>query len=190
MRTGSVSLSNRATSQHFVRQLRLYSPDATRVYLCILNGFQRFVPEQAEDKSVSPDTVREWVNDRSRVWPFRLVADRALLVNRFLDWMVSKGALANNPFADWKRESGQPAIIPVVRALLNTDFETALKKLRPLPRFDSFLGPEMREHVALMQAVGYHLHLAGGAPAPVGSISSGQARSRGGALNGIDSRVG
>jgi integrase/recombinase XerD len=155
MRTGSVSLSNRATPQHFVRQLRLYSPDATRVYLCILNGFQRFVAEQAEDKSVSPDTVRKWVNDRSRVWPFRLVADRALLVNRFLDWMVSKGALANNPFADWKRESGQPAIIPVVRALLNTDFEAALKKLRPVPRFDSFLGPEMREHVALMQAMGY-----------------------------------
>jgi len=155
MKTPSVSASKGATPQRFVRQLRLCSPDATRVYLCTLNGFQRFVTEQAENKSASPDTIRRWINDRIRIWPFRLVADRVLLVNRFLDWMVSKGALANNPFDDWKRESGQRAIIPVVRALLNPEFDAALKALRPAPRFGSFLGPEMREHVTLMQAMGY-----------------------------------
>jgi integrase len=155
MKTASTPTAKGATPQTFVRQLGLRSPEAARVYLCILDGFQRFVAEQAENTAASQDTVRKWINDRIRVWPFRLVADRALLVNRFLDWMVSKGAIATNPFADWKKESGQPAVIPVVRALLNPNFSAALQALRPLPRFGSFLGPVMREHVALMQAMGY-----------------------------------
>jgi len=42
-----------------------------------------------------------------------------------------------------------------VRALLNPNPEAALEAIRPLPRFGSFLGPVMREHVVLMQAMGY-----------------------------------
>jgi integrase/recombinase XerD len=155
MKAESVATPQGATPQTFVRQLRLRSPEAARVYLSILNGFQRFVTEQVDEATISQDTVRKWIRDRSQAWPFRLVADRALLVNRFLEWMVIKGALATNPFADWKNESGQSAIIPVVRALLNPDFEAALKALQPVARFGSFLGPVMREHVALMQAMGY-----------------------------------
>ena len=44
---------------------------------------------------------------------------------------------------------GQRTTTPVVRALLNPNSEAALEALRPLPRFGSFLGPVMREHVAL-----------------------------------------
>ena len=42
-----------------------------------------------------------------------------------------------------------------MRALLNPNPEAALAALRPLPRFGSFLGPAMSEHVVLMQAMGY-----------------------------------
>src|ERR1017187_5243182 len=42
-----------------------------------------------------------------------------------------------------------------VRALLNPNSRAALEALRPAPRFGSFLGPVMGEHVALMQAMGY-----------------------------------
>jgi integrase/recombinase XerD len=52
-------------------------------------------------------------------------------------------------------EYGQRTTTPVVRALLNPNSEAALQALRPLPRFGSFLGPVMREHVVLMQAMGY-----------------------------------
>jgi integrase len=68
---------------------------------------------------------------------------------------VNNGTLANNPFADLRMEYGQRTTTPVVRALLNPNSEAALEALRPLPRFGSFLGPVMREHVVLMQAMGF-----------------------------------
>jgi integrase len=52
-------------------------------------------------------------------------------------------------------EYGQRTTTPVVRALLNPNAEAALEALRPLPRFGSFLGRVMREHVVLLQTMGY-----------------------------------
>jgi len=151
----TASMSKGATPENYVRELRLRSPISSQVYLSILNGFQRFVAEQAEDKSVSQATIRQWLQDRTGVWPFHIVADRARLVDRFLDWRVNNRALANNPFADLRMEYGQRTTTPVVRALLNSNAEAALEALRPLPRFGSFLGRVMHEHVVLMQTMGY-----------------------------------
>jgi len=151
----TTSMSKGSTPENYVRELRLRSPVSSQVYLSILNGFQRFVAEQAEDKSVSQTTIRQWLKDRTLAWPFHIVTDRARLVDRFLDWRVSNRALANNPFADLRVEYGQRTTTPVVRALLNPNPEAALEALRPLPRFGSFLGSVMREHVGLMHAMGY-----------------------------------
>jgi site-specific recombinase XerD len=151
----TASMSKGATPENYVRQLRLRSPVSSQVYLSILNGFQRFVAEQAEDKSVSQATIRQWLKDRTLAWPFHIITDRARLVDRFLDWRVNNGTLTNNPFADLRIEYGQRTTTPVVRALLNPNPEAALEAIRPLPRFGSFLGPVMREHVVLMQAMGY-----------------------------------
>jgi integrase len=148
------SLSN-ATPENYVRELHLRSSVSFQVYLSILNGFQRFVAERAEDKSVSEATIRQWLNERIRLWPFHIVTDRARLVDRFLDWKVNHRALANNPFAVLRMKYGQRMTTPVVRALLRPDFMAALEALRPVPRFGSFLGPVMREHVVLMQAMGH-----------------------------------
>ena len=139
------SLSRNATPENYVRELRLRSSVSFQVYLSILNGFQRFVAEQSEDKSVSEATIRQWLNERIRVWPFHIVTDRARLVDRFLDWKVNHGALSNNPFAVLRTKYGQRMTTPVVRALLRPDFAAALEALRPVPRFGSFLGPAMRE---------------------------------------------
>jgi integrase/recombinase XerD len=139
----------------YIKQMTLRNPITLRVYRCILDGFERFIAEQAPRKRVSRETIRLWLNDRILVWPFHLVAHRARLVDRFLDWKVSKGALRSNPLAELRTEYGQRSTTPVVRALLNEDFRSALDAIRPAPRFGSFLGPAMREHVNLMQAVGY-----------------------------------
>ncbi len=152
MTTAPVS---KGTPKDYVAQLRLRNPKSTRSYLHVLNGFQRFVTERAEDKSISQATVRQWLNNRVLLWPVHLIWDRARLVDRFLDWKVNQDAVATNPFADLRREYGQRATKPIVQALLSPDFERALEALRPAPRFGSFLGPVMREHVALMQAMGY-----------------------------------
>jgi integrase/recombinase XerD len=156
MKTASAFTSKGTTPQDYVRQLRLRSPIATRVYRCILNGFELFIAGNAQNNSLSQETMRQWLTDRRQVWPFHMVTHRACLVDRYLDWLVSKDALSNNPFAQLRKEYGQRTTTPIVRALLDENSEVALEALRPVPRFGSFLGTVMREHVALMQAMGYH----------------------------------
>jgi integrase/recombinase XerD len=111
---------------------------SSKVYLHILNGFQCFLAEQADRESVSLEMVRQWLSDRIRVWSMHTVADRARLIDRFLDWMVNRGALADNPFADLRRKYGQRKTKPIVQALLNPAFETALEALRPPPPLRQF----------------------------------------------------
>ena len=151
----TTTAAKRATPQTYVQQLRLGSPISSKAYLHILNDFQHFLAEQVDRESVSLEIVRHWLSDRIRVWSLHTVADRARLIDRFLDWMVDRGALPDNPFAALRKEYGQRTTKPIVQALLNPTFEVALEALRPTPRFGSFLGPVMRDYVALMQAMGY-----------------------------------
>ncbi len=99
-----MTTASAGTPQDYVRQLRLRNPMSSKNYSCILNGFQRFITEQAEDKSTSQATVRQWLNDRILAWPRHLVVGRARLVDRYLDWTVEQGALASNPFAELRTE--------------------------------------------------------------------------------------
>ena len=153
------SASSQLIPQLYVRQLRLRHPTSSKVYLCVLNGFLRFVTGRAEDKSMSRETIREWVHDRILVWPFHLVAHRARLVDRFLDWAITQGAIEANPLGNLRKEYGRRTTTPVVRALLAPEFEAALEALRPVPRFGSFFGPTMREHVELMKTMGYRYNV-------------------------------
>jgi integrase/recombinase XerD len=148
------STSKKSPQQLYIQGLAVRSLTAKN-YRKALNGFQRFLAEQGVDKSVSQETLRRWLEDRSRVCPFVKLAPRARLVDRFLGWMVEKGTLANNPFAELRKEYGQQSTAPIARALLSPNFADALEALRPAPRFGSFLGSLMRDHVALMQTLGY-----------------------------------
>lgn len=151
----SIHSSKGATPRDYVQQLRLGSPASSNVYLRILNGFQRFLDEQSDGKCVPQEIVRRWANDRIKFWSLHTLASRARLIDRFLDWMVQRGVLVDNPFAQLRRRYGQRTTKPIVQALLNADFEAALEALRPVPHFGSFLGPVMREYVTFMQAMGY-----------------------------------
>jgi integrase/recombinase XerD len=144
-----------STPRDYVQQLNLRHALSPHVYRSILNQFYRFSIKRVKDGHVSEKVVREWLKTRFRVWPFHLVAHRARLVDRYLDWAVQKGGLPENPLAKLRREYSQRTTAPVVRALLSSDPATALEALRPAPRFGSFLGPLMREHLALMRAMGY-----------------------------------
>ena len=148
-----------SSPQDFIEQMNLRNPITPRVYRCILNGFHRFAFERTNDNPISQEAIRQWLNDRILVWPFHLVAHRARLVDRFLDWMLRMGTLERNPFADLRTEYGQRSTTPVVRALLNPDFGSALDALRPRPRFGSFLGPFMLEYINLMKAMGYRYNV-------------------------------
>lgn len=144
-----------SSPQDYIQQFNFRNPTSSRVYRCILEGFQRFVAHQGSDKSISQETIRLWLNDRSRVWPRHIVENRARHVDRFLDWVVKRGALRSNPLAALRTEYDQRSTAPVVRALLKPDFAIALDALRPVPRWASFLGRAMREHIIFMKAMGY-----------------------------------
>ena len=145
--------STRATPELFIQTQLLHTASAPKCYRWVLNGFVRFAGQ--DGKTGALDTVRLWLADRIAVWPVDQLVKRTRLVAHFLDWMADQGAISNNPIAELKKEYGQAKTAPVVRALLKSDFRAALEVLRPVPRFGSFLGPVMLEHVAVLKTVGY-----------------------------------
>jgi integrase len=144
-----------AMSRRYVQQLLLRSPITHQVYRSILSSFCRFVVDHSAGDPLSLAVIREWLCDRSMKWPSHLVQHRARLVDRFLDWMVATGSLPDNPIAELRKRYAQRTTAPIVRALLNPDSNGALEALRRLPRFGSFLGVAMRDHVAFMKSMGY-----------------------------------
>ena len=183
------STSKESPQQLYIQALAVRSLTAKN-YRKTLNGFQRFLAEQGVEKSVSQEVMRRWLEDRSRVWPFVKLAPRARLVDRFLEWMVEKGTLANNPFAELRKEYGQRSTAPIVRALLSPNFADALEALRPAPRFGSFLGPVMRDHVALMQTLGYRYDTQEERLLQVGPISSAATGTLWSVSDGVNPRMG
>jgi integrase/recombinase XerD len=148
-----------ATPQDYVQQLNLRHPLSPQVYRTILNEFYRFVTRRVKNGRLSEKVVREWLQARRRVWPFHLVAHRARLVDRYLDWAVHSGGPSENPLATLRKKYSQRTTRPIVRALLSSDPAAVLDALRPAPRFASFLGSFMREHLTLMRAMGYRYDL-------------------------------
>lgn len=144
-----------ATSRQYVQELKLRTAMANRVYHCILRGFQRFVSSHHPECPVSQSSLTSWLQDRITVWPLHLVLHRARLVDRFLDWLVERGRIVNNPLAALRAEYRQHSTAPIVRALASADPRAALDALRTLPPFGSHLGPDMREHLSIMRGAGF-----------------------------------
>lgn len=146
--------------ESFLRLLRFRHVTSGRSYASILRGFQRFALTHAGGEPLTVEVVQRWLNDRiprhGRIprLPMRDVCHHARLVDRFLEWMKSRGDLPNNPFAELRQQYGHRTA-PIVRALLSDDPAAALLRLRPPPRYGSFLGPLMREYVERMRSLGY-----------------------------------
>jgi integrase len=141
--------------RHFITLQHLRHPKSPIIYGCILRGFQRFAIQRSAGKPPSVETVRAWLEKRSRQWPLHIVFHRARLVDRFLDWMTACGRLPTNPLQELRSKYGQRTTTPIIRALLSSEPVAALEQLRPVPLFGSFLGPRMREHVTLMRSLGH-----------------------------------
>jgi integrase/recombinase XerD len=142
----------------FLCHQRFRHPETGRIYGHILRAFQSSILKRSTGSRLCVSNLQEWLREKRRVWPLHMVCHRARLVERFLDWSQAHGVIATNPFAELHRDYG-PRTTPIVRALVSEDVETGLRKLRPLPRFGSFLGNAMAEHVGLMRSLGYRYDL-------------------------------
>lgn len=141
-----------ALLRQFVEPLKLQRHGAS--YCCLLREFQRFVSQVSLPHTLTQATLRAWLEARKKHSSLGLVVNRAQLVSRFLDWLVACGAVANNPFAELRRQYDCRSTAAIVRALLSPQPNAALEALRPLPRYGSHLGVVIREHVQRMQTLG------------------------------------
>jgi len=147
---------DRDMPRRYVQQLRFRCPITPVVYLSILNGFWRFALKRSAPGTLSREVIQKRLCDiRTRLGTLQRVFGYARLVDRFLDWMVSTGSLLNNPVAQMRKQYGQRAARPIVRALLSPNPAEVLEASRPVPPFGSFLGAAMRDHVTLMKSMGY-----------------------------------
>jgi site-specific recombinase XerD len=138
----------------FVKEQRFRHAETPKLYSGILRGFQRFVSTHSTEGSVTVAIVQQWLKERSLKWPAHILYHRALRVERFLKWLQDQGVIPESPFMQLHAKYG-PRTTPIVRSLVSEDVETALEQLRRLPRFGSFLGSMMEEHVAHMRSLGY-----------------------------------
>jgi integrase len=77
---------------------------------------------------------------------------RVYIIARYLDWRATCGGDPSPLTALCERYGRR--LTPIVRALLENDYEKALDRLRPLPEYGSTLGPVIRDHVERMQSLG------------------------------------
>src|SRR5690606_10217340 len=138
----------------FLKGQRFRHRETPKLYGGILHGFQRFVTTYGIDGSLSVPIVQQWLKERSLRWPAHILYHRAFIVERYLKWLQDQGVIAESPFVSLHRQYGARTT-PIVRALVREDSDAALQQLRRLPRFGSFLGRVMEEHVAHMRALGY-----------------------------------
>jgi integrase len=137
----------------FVEQLQLRSNGAP--YRSLLRRFQRFVSRRFPGRELSQAMMRAWLTEGLKESPFHLVVHYSRLANRFLDWLLKRGAIARNPIAELLRKYECRSTTAGLRAFAGPRPTEALAALRPLPRYGSHLGALMREHVGRMRTLGF-----------------------------------
>lgn len=122
-------------------------------YASVLRAFETFVRERDSSNRPSLETLRTWLQQDARRSPLANVVHRVCVIVRYLDWCSPVGERPH-VLAHLRGKYGH-RLTPIVRALLEDDYERALQPLRPLRPWGSVLGAEMREHVTRMKGLGY-----------------------------------
>lgn len=123
-------------------------------YAGFLRAFDAFVCERGSAAGrLSIGVLRAWLQQEIQRSPLKSVVHRTCVIARYLDWCSAAG-VGSHPLAELRVQYGR-LLNPIVRALLEDDYESALQHLRPLPDWGSVLGAAMREHITRMQSLGY-----------------------------------
>ncbi len=140
--------------EQFLRAQNFRHPATLKNYAGMLRNFNSFVAKHGAEASPTVLIVQRWLKDRSLKWQTHILFHRTFLVERYLKWLEDHAAIASNPFAELHRQYG-PRTTPIIRALVSEHSNVALEQLRRPPRFGSFIGSVMQEHIAHMRLLGY-----------------------------------
>jgi integrase/recombinase XerD len=133
----------------YIRQLPLCNK--LRLYRGLIRRFQAFVRQRAE---FNLRTIRAWLRAPNQRCLQTTLA-RAQWLDRYLNWLGTRGAIDQNPLAELRRKYGCRRTSPIARALLSRNPTHALEALRSSIRYGSHLGPVMRDHVRRMRTLGF-----------------------------------
>jgi len=125
------------------------APKSRYTYVTCLHAFRALCAAQAP----SVRTVRRWLARDAARSPLSNVVSRLAVIGRYLNWRSGRGK-GPNPIAELRARYGKK-LTPIVRALLQEDYENALERLRPLSEWGSALGPLMQEYIGRMRSLGY-----------------------------------
>jgi integrase/recombinase XerD len=122
------------------------------IYRCILRSFEDVARRHP---AVNRQMIEAWLTEMEMRWRAPSLLNQVCIVDRFLDYLVEMGLIANNPIAELRSQHNIKQSKPIWRALASPNPDDALTALlRPKP-FGSVLGDFMRDHVALMRSRGY-----------------------------------
>lgn len=140
--------------EKFLRAQRFRHPATSKNYAGTLRNFNDFLVSHGGGASPNVSIVQQWLKERSLKWPPHILYHRTFLIERYVQWLHAQGLIASNPFSELHRQYG-PRTTPIVRALVSENSNAALQEQYRLPRFGSFLGSVMDEHIAHMRVLGY-----------------------------------
>jgi integrase len=146
--------ANNAVIRQHLRQVRL-RPASVKTYLPMLAEFQQFVMDHSPEQCVSRPILEKWLSHRLSFSSAETIMHRVWPINRFLDWLADRQLIVSNPLEDLRKDLGTKDTAHIIRALLSSDSATALGVLRPVPRFESQLGPVMQNYVFLKRSLGF-----------------------------------
>ncbi len=143
-----------AIIERFLRAQGFRHPATHKNYAGILCNFNSFLTDHGAITSPDISIVKQWLKEHSLKWQAHILYHRTFLIERYVRWLHDQGLIASNPFAELHRQYG-PRTTPIVRALVSDDSDAVLQNQRQLPRFGSFLGFVMDQHIAHMRVLGY-----------------------------------
>jgi integrase/recombinase XerD len=129
-----------------------FGQSSRRTYRSILRSFEDVA---LRHPAIDRQMLEAWLKEMEMRWRLPSLLNQVCIVDRFLDYLVEIGLIANNPVAELRKQRNVKHNKPIWRALASPDSDDALAALhRPAP-FDSVLGDFMRDHVVLMRSRGY-----------------------------------
>jgi len=142
---------NRNIVDAFLKALQIRQ-SSRQTYRLFLGSFENVARRHP---AVDRQMLISWLKDMEKRWRIPTLLKQVCIVDRFLDYLVQTGLIADNPIAKLGHQYNVKQCRPIWRALASADPDEALAALRrPVP-FGSVLGDFMRDHVLLMRRRGY-----------------------------------